>query len=260
MNSASRLETIFTKLKDTKDTKKHNHNNTQIVISLLESWLIIFESNTIFDVYENLSNLNDEIDRFEKEVTQVHMIEPTKKAIIILRKITAYPSLSVGVSTIKSLLTDKDLHSLSFINTLLESDALMEEHSYSEEQIDLNEFIDMLRSLVKEVNDSDMNNDDKAIFISFLSDLQKGSKLYNIHGIDALVKSLQENLCKYKLIKESLPSKYENFKEKTDYVIGEIVVWAEKSKQARKGLKQLKEGIFGTIESDSSEKNNEEES
>jgi len=246
MNSASRLYSFCDKIKTSTAMKKEQ--NRQVNISLFTTLQSIFQCETVYEVYANLSYVYKEISRFENEATQLNMIEPCKNTIKELKSIVSIHNLDISVSSIQQKLTPDILSSLTFIGSIIESDTLKEEHSYKEETVELKDFIEKLNELIDSVNNSKIENEDKIIFLSFLSDLQKGTRLYDINGIEALLKALQDSLCKYKLVEDKFRGKYQKFKDTTTYLIDEIIFWGKTVGKTKMTYAQLKNAVVNILE------------
>jgi hypothetical protein len=165
-----------------------------------------------------------------------------------IKSLLCYNNLSVDFNSIQQMVSSEFLELLKTLGFMLDSPAFQKQHNYFEQTISIDDFIQNIEILLNDVLNSDLEDEDKAIFVSFLSDLQKGTRLYSIHGIDALIKALQDNLCKYTLLEEKLTGKYESFKDKTLYLIKEIAFWAKTIKSSKKSYTQLKGAISGILE------------
>jgi len=241
MNSASRINEILTKVKKAQKTSKDGDRNTNVTI--LMTWKNIFECESIFDVCNHLQHTYNEVLRLEKESLSLNMNEPMQPHIKTLKWLFTLSNLDVTIDSIQNRLTKEDTNSLNFLDKMLESEILKDEHSYNENTIDLTEFINTIDSLLSDIQTSNISNTDKSIFISFLSDLEKGTRLYPINGVDALITALQDNICKYNLISSSLSEKYSGLKKKASFLVGEVLFWANTIKKSKKSYAQLKNAI-----------------
>lgn len=254
MNTAHRLKSFTQKILNSKKT--FVENNTTKNILYYDTLKDIFECDDVFCVYECLNSVNKECKKLEKQTVKLNVYDPSKEAINILKDISSPLNVAIPVDNVHKKLSPSVLHSLYFISSIMEAEPdegdkeIMYSNKaiYCEDDIDLSEFSSSIEQLIDTIMSSELDDNTKKIFIEFLYDLKKGVKLYSINGIEALLDAVAKNICKYKLIEASIPSKYDDFKKRVSALIGEVMFWAETAKSARKSYKALKQAVAGTIE------------
>lgn len=253
MNTASRLK-LFAK-NILKSKKTFADGNITKNTTYFETLKDVFDCDDVFCVYECLHNVNEECKRLEKETKKLNVYNPSKKTINTFKKISSPLNISVPIDSIQKELDSTLLHSMDFIVSIMEMEPDEEDkeyiHShkaiYCEDDIDLSEFSDAIEKLIEDILSSEMENNTKRIFVTFLYDLKKGVKLYSINGITALTEAVEKNICKYKLIEPSLPSKYKDFKDKVSTLISEVMFWAKTVKDVKNSYKAIKEATIEII-------------
>jgi len=209
MNSAKRLQKILS------DIVGYKTQNQQLVLMYQD----LFKLDSIFEVYSFIIELNKELERYKEEVNIIGMGKSAQSEINQIENLLKAPNLQQQVTTLSPTLKISVIPMLERMSEMIETEAMAEKHQLNEDELDLKEFIKNLADLLKDVSKSDLDDVNKAIFISFIADLQKGTMLYEIHGIDAIIKTMQDNLCKYKNIEPALKGKYEKFKDGATNII-----------------------------------------
>ena len=235
MTRAKRLDNLLKDIKS-KETK-----------SLLTIWKEIFEVSNIFEVYEHLIYVKQEIDAFELEIKQFNMADNTqfKNIISTLNTIVNFPSLNAPIQNqaiMKNEVINIVFASFEIYQTLVQAQHLLAE---IEDDIPTDEFESFkknIETIIKDVESSDIVDSDKSIFLSIFYDLNKAVALYQVNGINAFTEVIRNNLCKINMINiteedNSDIDKYKNFTKKA---IGIVWIW---------GIKYVKKRVIGAIES-----------
>ena len=254
MNTASRLKNFADGI--LKSEKTIQVGSTIRNITYYDTLKEIFSCDDVFCVYECLNSVNDECKKLEAQSIKLNVNKPSKEAIGTLKDISSPINVAVTVDSVHKKLNDTVLHSLDFIASMMEAEPDEEDQDkmysnksiYCEDDIDLSEFSSSIEQLIDDILSSELDDSTKNIFVEFLYDLKKGVKLYSINGIEALLGAVEKNICKYKLIENSIPSKYDNFKQGVSALIGEVMFWAKTANSARQSYKAIKEAVTEIIE------------
>jgi len=229
MTRVERLENLF-KLVELNKTK-----------SLLKIWYEIFEVTTIYEVYARLESVQNEIDELEKEIKELKLYNNPHFQTIIssLNTIIQFPSLNSTINN-QSFMQDPQKNSIlqtfDMLKTFIDNKHIQVE---SEEDIPNSEFEKFkinIQKIILEIENSNISDDDKKIFLSIFHDINKGLSLYKINGLNALIEVLRNNICKLQILENHKSQKYTQLAKK--YF---ATIWSWSKKYMKKKVQNILE-------------------
>jgi DNA-binding transcriptional regulator YhcF (GntR family) len=224
MTRASRLLDLLKEIKS-RETK-----------TLLLTWQEIFEVTSIIEVYERLLLVKKEIDSFEDELKQLKLdSNPDNQNILkTLNFILNFPSLNGSINNqilIKNENIEKVYVSLNLIQTMIDAGYFKLENEENIPSDKFEAFKETIRESINEIEESDIPNEDKIMFLSIFYELNKGISLYKINGISGFMDILSNNICKIymleKIIEKDKTKNYTKFKNSINKAVNEVWFWIE---------------------------------
>lgn len=193
MTSVTRLHNLFKELESRKEEQ------------VLIVWKNIFETADMFEVYNYLSKVNQEILLLKNELTERKLIVDRQYENIIntLNTIINHPHLTQKVSQITVMNPDNIVKvNMSFesLQTFINADILKLKYEEEVAEDKFDSFKDMINETIEAVENSNLENEEKAVFLSILYDFNKAISLYKVNGLDAFIEVIKNDLCKIKMI------------------------------------------------------------
>lgn len=204
--------------------------------TLMITWQEIFEVSIPIEVYERLILVKKEIDSFEDELKQLKLdSNPDNQNILTtLNFILNFPALNGSISgqhLIKNENIEKVYVSLNLIQTMIDAGyfKLEDEESIPDDRFEA--FKESIKESISEIEESDIPNEDKIMFLSIFYELNKGISLYKINGISGFMDILSNNICKIymleKIIEKDKTGNYTKFKNGINKAVSEVWFWIE---------------------------------
>lgn len=223
--------TSVTRLKNLLDELVSNNSN-----KVLDAWLNILEVSTIFEVYEHLQNIDKEIDLLEEELTRNKLIDnPDYKNIInSFNGIIRHMHMTQTINQISFMNQDNIMRLNISLNSLETFNSAGHLKFKFENEVEEEKFEDLKKSInetIEKIENSNMPEEDKKIFLSIFYDFNKAISLYKINGLDSFWEVIQNNICKLKFIDEvennSENSIYFELKDVLTKSINEVWYWIQ---------------------------------
>lgn len=222
MTTVTRLQILLKELQSRQDKK------------VLQTWQEIFEVSTIFEIYEHLFNVSKEIDLLEQELTKNELIDnPDYKNIVnSFNGIVNHIHMTQTIKQISYMNPENIMKlniSLGTLITMNDKSHLKFKFENEVDEEKFNNFKNSINDTIEEIENSDMPDEDKKIFLSIFYDFNKAISLYRINGLDAFWDVIQNNICKIKMIGEfdDKENKYDNLKSITLKSLNEIWFWIQ---------------------------------
>lgn len=195
MTSVSRLKSLLEDLENRSDKK------------VLNTWYEIFSITTIFEVYDHLRYLGKEINSLEEELIKNKLIDnPDYKNIISsFNGIVQHIHMTQTISQISFMNKENIMKlkiSLNSLETLNNAGHLKFKFESDVKEEEFDNFKNSVNETIEKIENSDMPDEDKKIFLSIFYDFNKAISLYKINGLDSFWEVIENNICKIKLIDE----------------------------------------------------------
>ena len=212
--------------------------------SFYSFWIEFFEVDNIISIYIKLIYLKKEVDLFEEELKELKLEENTQ-FIEVVKTLNQIVNMRNFDATIRNCIFMQPQNfntiivTLDIFKTFADAKHIhnIEEDDISEE--DLEEFKDLINSLIKNLSITNMNNEDREFFIDFYSDFNEALSLYKINGLSIFVNIIRKNICKIKIINDE--NEFENtHKNGAKKIVGIVFSWS---------IKYLRNKALGVIDS-----------
>ncbi len=249
MTSVSRLKSLLEDLENRSDKK------------VLNTWYEIFSITTIFEVYDHLSHVGKEIDSLEEELIKNKLIDnPDYKNIISsFNGIVQHIHMTQTISQISFMNKENIMKlkiSLNSLETLNNAGHLRFKFESDVKEEEFDNFKNSINETIEKIENSDMPDEDKKIFLSIFYDFNKAISLYKINGLNSFWEVIENNICKIKLIDEIENSQengnYNELKRVLINSLNEVWYWIQIYQKADQTLK-VSSKIYGYIKSKVSE-------
>lgn len=214
--------------------------------SLIVFWKKYFDVNDIFEVYEKLIYVKKEIDLFESELKDLNLNENKQfiKTLNTLNTIVSFQCLTNNVEN-QSFMKVENINtiysSFEIFKTFADAkhiDTTIEENISQEE---LDEFKELLQKTILDLENSDLEKEDKKFLLEVFKDFDNALSLYKINGLESFIDAIRKNLCKLKLIEEAkLDERYNKYRNHLKKIAGTVFNWS---------IKYIKNKTIGLIES-----------
>lgn len=224
MTSVTRLYNLFKELESRKEEQ------------VLIAWKYIFNTTDIFEVYNYLSNVNKELQLLENELIEKKLIDNNqfKNIIYTINTIINHPFLTQQISQI-SVMNPNNIKKVNdgfkALQTFIDAQILKLKF---EEEVDVekfDKFKKMLNETIDDIENSNLDDEEKTIFLSIFYDFNKAISLYKINGLDAFLEVIRNDLCKIKMVDELKNvddnTEYDKFKILITKSISEVWFWIQ---------------------------------
>ncbi len=220
MTTVTRLKLLLEELEKRRDKQ------------ILMVWKEIFGLSTIFEVYGHLFNVAKEINLLEQEFIQNNLINNAdfKNIIDSFKGIVNYTHITQRLEQISYMNPTNIIKlnvSLNSLETMNNERYLRFKYEDEVDEEEFNNFKSSIKETIEKIENSNMPDEEKRIFLSIFYDLNKAISLYKINGLDAFLEVIQNNLCKIMIINEfkDKESKYDGFKNILLKSLQEVWFW-----------------------------------
>lgn len=233
MRRVDRIHELFLKLNENKEK------------SFYVFWKTYFDVENTIEIFKKLVYLEKEVRLFELELKSLRLDQNQEfiKTINTLNSIILNRSLDVNIIN-QSYMQENNfnllLASLSMFKTFADANHI---ESIIEDDIpekELSEFKKYVEDLIKSLNDSNIDEADKKIFLELYNNFVEALSLYKINGLEAFEEAIRKNICKMQLIQDSInDDKYEFYKNGAKKITGIVFSWS---------IKYIRKKVLGIID------------
>jgi len=242
MTSITRLTYILNSLENKKETQ------------ILNAWKTIFEVSTLFEVYEHLQSIGKEVNILEKELIQNKLIDNDdyKNIISSFHGIINYMHMTQKVNQIILMSPENVMKlnmSLNSLKTIVDTGHFSFKFEDEVDEDKFNNFKNSINETIEEIENSDMPDEDKKIFLSIFYDFNKAISLYKINGLDSFMEVIENNICKIKMIDELANKGNKSYNKYKDIILkslNEVWFWIKIYQKVDQTLK-LGTKIYGYL-------------
>lgn len=216
MRRAERIYKLFLELEMNKDFK------------LIDFWKTYFDVKDRIHLYKNLSNLCEEVYLLERDIKEINLENNNqfKTTLSSLKNLLEYSDLTKEIKLLGVMNNISNIKSFfEIVLAIYQSKNLLDE---DEIPLDiLNNFKNMLEEEIRNLNNSDLDIEDKNFFLTFFKDFYEAISLYKISGLDAFDNAIKKNLCKIKVIDEDSKeyTKFKPFIKVSKKILGITFTW-----------------------------------